>query len=97
MKTRTEVNRKLAMIATLILFICMVIIMSRSQVSAQSHLRKYKTLQTSMEYPAWQAKQKQVRTYRAKASVKYSKEMRKNANQTARLNEKIARIKSRSK
>jgi len=97
MKERRKAERKTALTAAIIVIICMILIMLQSPANAQSDLKKYRPLQASMEYPAWQAKQKQVRIYRAKAGVKSSKEFKKNKNQTARFNEKIARIKSRSK
>ena len=92
-----ETKRKLALVSAIIILILLIIIMAQIPAPAQYNIRKYQELQKSMEYPAWQAKQKQVRIYRAKAAVKYSKETRKRKNQSARLNEKIIRINSRSK
>jgi hypothetical protein len=92
-----ETKRKLALVSAIIILILLIIIMAQIPAPAQYNIRKYQELQKSMEYPAWQAKQKQVRIYRAKAAVKYSKETRKRNNQSARLNEKIIRINSRSK
>jgi hypothetical protein len=92
-----ETKRKLALVSAIIILILLIIIMAQIPAPAQYNIRKYQELQKSMEYPAWQAKQKQVRVYRAKAAVKYSKETRKRNNQSARLNEKIIRINSRSK
>jgi hypothetical protein len=97
MKQRNEGTRKVALVGAIIVLILLIIIMMQIPAPAQSNMRKYKELQRSVEYPAWQAKQKQVRIYRAKAAVKYSKETRKRNNQSARLNEKINRINSRSK
>jgi hypothetical protein len=92
-----ETKKKLALVSAIIILILLIIIMAQIPAPAQYNIRKYQELQKSMEYPAWQAKQKQVRIYRAKAAVKYSKETRKRNNQSARLNEKIIRINSRSK
>jgi len=92
-----ETKRKLALVSAIIILILLIIIIAQIPAPAQYNIRKYQELQKSMEYPAWQAKQKQVRIYRAKAAVKYSKETRKRNNQSARLNEKIIRINSRSK
>jgi len=97
MKQRNEGTRKVALVGAIIVLILLIIIMAQIPAPAQSNMRKYRAVQKSMEYPAWQAKQKQVRIYRAKAAVKYSKETRKRNNQSARLNEKISRINSRSK
>jgi len=96
-KETKQVEKSTGLVAAIIIIICMLLIMIQAPTNAQSHLKKYRTMQGSVEYPAWQAKQKQVRIYRAKAGVKSSKEFKKNNNQTARFNEKIARIKSRSK
>jgi hypothetical protein len=92
-----ETKRKLALVSAIIILILLIIIMAQIPAPAQYNIRKYQELQKSMEYPAWQAKQKQVRIYRAKSAVKYSKETRKRNKQSARLNEKIIRINSRSK
>jgi biopolymer transport protein ExbD len=92
-----EKKRKLALVSAIIMLILLIIIMAQIPAPAQSNMRNYRAVQKSMEYPVWKAKQKQVRIYRAKSAVKYSKETRKRNNQSARLNEKINRINSRSK
>jgi nitric oxide reductase large subunit len=64
-----ETKRKLALVSAIIILILLIIIMAQIPAPAQSNMRKYKELQRSVEYPAWQAKQKQVRIYRAKTVI----------------------------
>ena len=86
MKQRTEVNRKLALVTTIVMFICMLIISFQGQ--AQVKPRK---MESGKEYHLRLQKQNSWETYQSNRlkSAKDSKKAKKEQSALARREEKL--------
>jgi hypothetical protein len=89
MKQRTEVNRKLALVTTIVMFICMLIISFQGQAQV-----KPKRMETSKAYHDRLQKANSWETYQSNR-IKAAKAVRKAKNEQSALAKREERIRQR--